>query len=104
MTSALNFQIDDESCLNNEELFRELGIDLNTAVDIFFIQFLHSGVSPFEVRQERSNKETITVMLEAGHQECHVLPDRLLIYRIEDNILVFILARTGIYGDRFGDQ
>ena len=37
-----------------------------------------------------------------GHRECHILPDWLLIYRIEDNILVLTLARTGSHRDLFG--
>lgn len=38
----------------------------------------------------------------AGHRECHILPDWLLIYRIEANILVLTLARTGTHSDLFG--
>ena len=30
----------------------------------------------------------------AGHRECHILPDWLLVYRIEDDVLVLTLART----------
>ena len=37
----------------------------------------------------------------AGFRECHILPDRLLIYRIEADILVLTLARTGTPGDLF---
>lgn len=37
-----------------------------------------------------------------GHRECHILPDWLLVYRIEDNILVLTLARTGTHSDLFG--
>lgn len=37
-----------------------------------------------------------------GHRECHILPDWLLIYRIEDEVLVLTLARTGTHGDLFG--
>lgn len=37
-----------------------------------------------------------------GHRECHILPDWLLIYRIEDDILVLTLARTGTHSDLFG--
>ena len=29
----------------------------------------------------------------SGHRECHIQPDWLLIYRIEDNVLVLTLAR-----------
>ena len=38
----------------------------------------------------------------AGHREFHILPDCLLIYRIEDNVLVLTLARTGSHSDLFG--
>lgn len=34
----------------------------------------------------------------AGHRECCILPDWLLIYRIQDNVLVLTLARTGMQG------
>lgn len=37
-----------------------------------------------------------------GHRECHVLPDWLLVYRIEDDVLVLTLARTGSHSDLFG--
>ena len=34
-----------------------------------------------------------------GHRECHVLPDWLLIYRIDNNVLVLTLTRTGTHSD-----
>lgn len=37
-----------------------------------------------------------------GHRKCHILPDWLLIYRIEDEVLVLTLARTGTHSDLFG--
>ncbi len=37
-----------------------------------------------------------------GHRECHVLPNWLLIYRIEDDVLVLTLSRTGSHSDLFG--
>ena len=36
-----------------------------------------------------------------GHRECHIQPDWLLIYRIEDNVLVLTLTRTGTHSDLF---
>lgn len=38
----------------------------------------------------------------AGHRECHILPDWLLVYRIEDDVLVLTLARTGTHSNLFG--
>ena len=37
-----------------------------------------------------------------GFRECHIQPDWLLIYRIEDDVLVLTLARTGSHSDLFG--
>ena len=37
-----------------------------------------------------------------GYRECHILPDWLLIYRIDDDVLVLTLARTGSHSDLFG--
>ncbi len=37
----------------------------------------------------------------SGHRECHIQPDWLLLYRIEDGILVLTLSRTGTHSDLF---
>ncbi|MDR2903858.1 MAG: type II toxin-antitoxin system YafQ family toxin [Clostridiales bacterium] len=34
-----------------------------------------------------------------GHRECHITPDWLLIYKIENDILVLTLTRTGTHSD-----
>lgn len=36
-----------------------------------------------------------------GYRECHILPDWLLVYRIENDILVLTLTRTGTHSDLF---
>lgn len=37
-----------------------------------------------------------------GFRECHILPDWLLVYRLEDDVLVLTLTRTGTHSDLFG--
>lgn len=37
----------------------------------------------------------------AGYRECHIQPDWLLIYKIQEEILVLLLARTGTHSDLF---
>lgn len=37
-----------------------------------------------------------------GHRECHIQPDWLLVYRIDNDILALILTRTGTHSDIFG--
>ena len=38
----------------------------------------------------------------SGHRECHIQSDWLLIYRIENGVLVLTLTRTGSHSDLFG--
>lgn len=37
----------------------------------------------------------------SGFRECHITPDWLLIYRIENDVLILTLARTGTHSDLF---
>lgn len=36
-----------------------------------------------------------------GYRECHIEPDWLLIYKIENEILTLVLLRTGTHSDLF---
>jgi len=36
-----------------------------------------------------------------GHRECHIQPDWLLVYWIDDDVLVLTLVRTGTHSDLF---
>jgi len=36
-----------------------------------------------------------------GHRECHIAPDWLLVYKIENDILILTLTRTGTHADLF---
>lgn len=38
----------------------------------------------------------------SGFRECHIQPDWLLIYKLEDDVLVLTLTRTGTHSDLFG--
>ena len=38
----------------------------------------------------------------AGHRECHIEPNWLLVYFCEKDVLVLTLARTGTHSDLFG--
>lgn len=38
----------------------------------------------------------------AGHRECHIQPNWLLVYRVENDVLVLTLTRTGTHSDLFG--
>ena len=36
-----------------------------------------------------------------GYRECHIQPDWLLIYRVDEEILTLVLAYTGTHSDPF---
>lgn len=36
-----------------------------------------------------------------GHRECHITPDWLLIYKVEDDMITLSLTRTGSHSDLF---
>ncbi|MBP3749704.1 MAG: type II toxin-antitoxin system YafQ family toxin [Ruminobacter sp.] len=38
----------------------------------------------------------------SGYRECHIQSDWLLIYRIEEGLLILTLTRTGKHSDLFG--
>lgn len=69
---------------------RHLNIDLLDEI----IRRLSSG----ESLPER-NKDHALAGNWNGYRECHVQPDWLLIYKIEHDILVLTLSRTGSHSD-----
>ena len=38
----------------------------------------------------------------SGFRECHIMPDWLLIYMIQNDVLILIASRTGTHSDLFG--
>lgn len=66
-TATCNFNIRMDSDIKSkcEELYRNLGMNLTTAINIFLRQSLQHGGLPFEVRMKNYNQETIDAMIEA---------------------------------------
>ena len=64
-TTNFSVRIDSDIKKQCEELYNDLGMTLTTAINVFLRQSLRVGGLPFELRQERPNKETIAAMLEA---------------------------------------
>jgi len=64
-SANLNIRIDPETKQNAEALFKNFGITVSDAVNIFLRQSLMVGGLPFEMRQPRYNAETEAAMREA---------------------------------------
>ncbi len=54
---------------------------------------------PLEVK----NKDHALLGKYKGYRECHIQPDWLLIYLIEDDILTLTLIDTGTHADLFDE-
>lgn len=53
------------------------------------------------IKLENKYKDHILTGNYVGFRECHIQPDWLLIYRIEDDALILFLSRTGSHSDLF---
>ena len=70
-------------------------------MDIELLDNIIRSLSRGETLPERNKDHALTGDW-VGHRECHILPDWLLVYRIDDDVLVLTLARTGTHSDLFG--
>lgn len=59
-TTSFNICVDSDILKQCEAMYGELGIDLNTAINVFLYRSLCVGGFPFDL-----NKETMAAMLEA---------------------------------------
>ena len=111
-TVATNIRIDEQLKEQFSQVLESLGISLSGAINIFLRQLiLHDGI-PFKIEYPQPSRNLKNAIKEgerfcdygltgnyAGHRECHVLPDLLLIYRIYKNILILELVNTRTHSD-----
>ena len=63
--TTANISIDAETKRQAQELFAEFGMDLSTAVTIFFRQAIWEHAMPFDISRHVPNADTIAAMKEA---------------------------------------
>ena len=61
-TTNLCVRIDPELKSQAEALFNDLGMNLTTAITVFFRQSVRENRIPFEITRDRPNKETAAAM------------------------------------------
>lgn len=72
-------------------------------LDIDMLDNIIRSLSRGEALPEKNKDHALTGDW-VGYRECHILPDWLLVYRIEADVLVLTLVRTGTHSDLFGKQ
>lgn len=76
------------------KLAEKQGLDLNKLKDV--ITLLANGESLPPKNKDHQLKGNYK-----GHRECHIEPDWLLIYKVQDNMLILTLVRTGSHSKLF---
>ena len=79
------------------KLAKKRGLDLNLLDKV--ITMLQNDIPLEEKYRDHELKGKYQ-----GFRECHIQPDWLLVYRIEDDVLVLTLTRTGTHRDLFGER
>lgn len=80
---------------------KDYKLALKRSLDIELLDDIIRALSRGETLPEKNRDHALSGDW-VGHRECHILPDWLLVYRIEDNVLVLTLVRTGKHSDLFG--
>lgn len=76
------------------KLAMKRGLDITLLDDV--IRLLSRG----EALPERNRDHALQGRW-TGHRECHIQSDWLLVYRVDDDVLVLTLSRTGTHSDLF---
>lgn len=76
------------------KLDQKQGLDLNKLKEIIILLANGELLPP-------KNKDHQLKGNYKGHRECHIEPDWLLIYKIQDDMLILTLVRTGSHSKLF---
>jgi len=66
-----------------------------------FLEVLNVIANGGELEEKYRNHKLINDKIFKDCQECHITPDWLLVYKIQDNELVLLLFATGSHSDLF---
>ena len=80
---------------------KDFKLAIKRGLDISLLEDIITKLSMGETLPEKNSDHNLAGNW-MGHRECHILPNWLLIYKIEDNVLVLTLSRTGTHSDLFG--
>lgn len=79
---------------------RDLKIISKRRYDLSLLQSIVDKLAAQEALPEKNHDHNL-VGKYAGYRECHIQPDWLLIYRINNKELYLFLSRTGTHADLF---
>ena len=79
---------------------KDYQLAIKRGLTIELLEEVISQLSMGQVLSEKNKDHDLTGDW-TGHRECHIKPDWLLVYRLENSILVLTLSRTGTHSEIF---
>lgn len=80
---------------------KDYKLAMKRGLKIALLEDVIAALAMGEALPEKNKDHTLTGNW-AGYRECHIQPDWLLVYYIENDVLVLTLSRTGTHSDLFG--
>lgn len=70
-STNLNVRIDSNLKKEAEDLFKRLGLNMSSAINVFLTQSVREQAIPFEIHEDRPNKKLLKALKEAEKIEKH---------------------------------
>ena len=84
-STNLNIRIDSELKNDAEDLFKRLGLNISSAINVFLTQSVREQAIPFEIREDRPNKDLIKALKEVEKMEKN--PEKYKSYNNIDELI-----------------
>lgn len=84
-STNLNIRIDSELKNEAEDLFKRLGLNISSAINVFLTQSVREQAIPFEIREDRPNKDLIKALKEVEKMEKN--PEKYKSYNNIDELI-----------------
>ena len=88
-STNLNIRIDSNLKKDAEDLFKRLGLNMSSAINVFLTQSVREQAIPFEIREDRPNKKLLKALKEAEKMQKH--PEKYKSYTNVDELFEDLL-------------
>lgn len=79
---------------------RDLKLAAKRGYDLNLLDGIVTKLANRETLPEKNRDHNLTGKY-AGFRECHIQPDWLLVYRVDETEIILFLSRTGTHADLF---
>lgn len=79
---------------------RDLKLAAKRGYDLDLLDEIVTKLANKETLPEKNRDHNLTGRY-AGFRECHIQPDWLLVYRVDETEIILFLSRTGTHADLF---